>query len=112
MLGRDHARPFADACNVNPLAIQRNGSSANALGAVSECHDAFGSTQPVARALRPQAASSPATMRSLGKGSMITPVENGNTCLRQYLSLLPTRVAGGSRVRGHLRRFQRWHYPC
>ncbi len=44
------------------------------------------------------AAGKPATMRSTGSVSMITPVENGSTCSRCDLQVLRQRVAGLARA--------------
>ena len=54
---------------------------------------------PVVGCASASAAGSPASMRSTGSGSMITPVENGSTCSGAQPSCARQRDAGGARAR-------------
>ena len=73
-------------------------------------HDRFGRGQPVGLARKSATAcGSPATMRSTGSGSMITPVENGRT----WPALQPSDVQARSHTverpaSGRPHRFPRW----
>jgi hypothetical protein len=84
-VGADHAGALADAGDGHGGTADLH-LGAEGLGQGVGGHDAFGRARPVVRLRVGNGGGQPASMRSTGSGSMITPVEKGRTCSGATLS--------------------------
>ena len=95
MFGRIMPAPLLMPVMVTVRAADRAPARDAALGSVSVVMMASAATRPVVGLGRSaSAAGRPASMRSTGSGSMITPVENGSTCSGATPSSARQRGAG------------------
>ena len=89
MCGSIMPEPLLIPVIVISLVIQHD-TLGNAFGNGVRCHDGFGRRDPIVLDKCLAASSTPLSSRFRGSGSMMTPVENGRTCIGEQSKISAT----------------------